>query len=65
MFHFGLYHILVTDVWKGIHVPINGLNIIYTHFEAIKNNKFILVNGPDIHNNINECFFFYITITII
>lgn len=44
----------VIDVWKGIHVPINALNIILTHFEAMKNNKFILVNGPDIHNNINE-----------
>lgn len=54
MFHIGLYHIPVTDVWKGIHVPINGLNIILTHFEAIKNNKCILVNGPDILNNINE-----------
>lgn len=54
MFHIGLHHILVTDVWKGIHVPINGLNIILTHFEAIKNNKYILVNGPDILNNINE-----------
>lgn len=54
MFHFGLYHIPVTDVWKGIHVPINALNIIYTHFEAIKNNKCILVNVPGILNNINE-----------
>lgn len=56
MFHIGMYHIPVTDVWKGIHahVPINALNIILTHFEAIENNKYILENGPDILNNINE-----------
>lgn len=60
MFHFGLYHIPVTDVWEGIHVPINALNIILTHFEAIKNIKCIHVNGPDIFITIfnNEWVFF-------
>lgn len=57
MFYIGMYYILVIDVWKGIYVLINGLNIILIYFEVIKNNKYIFVNGFDIFNNINEWFF--------
>lgn len=66
MFHFGLYHIPVTDVWKGIHVPVNALNIMFTHFEAIKNIKCIHVNGPDIFITIlmSGFLFYNCTITI-
>lgn len=54
MFYIGLYYILVIDVWKGIYVLINVLNIFLIYFEVIKNNKYIFVNGFDIFNNINE-----------
>lgn len=64
MFYIGMYYILVIDVWKGIYVLINGLNIILIYFEVIKNNKYIFVNGFDIFNNINEWFFFIIIIII-
>lgn len=59
MFYIGLYYILVIDVWKGIYVLINVLNIIYIYFEVIRNNKCIFVNVFGIFNNINEWFFFY------
>lgn len=45
---------IVIDVWKGIYVLINVLNIILIYFEVIKDNKYIFINGFGIFNNINE-----------